>query len=449
MSTLFVYLPTSSFSFFPSCFTLKTSQECAGTQVPGGSPLCVVYGSYEGGRSQSFKFLSVFTPGSTQARIQSTLCLLPIEQRVVKNRAIDHVQDLLVIVEWADVAVSGPMLPRLEEAKFYSLSGATVPSVVVFPQDGVDPMTEVRIFKICVAAEHGVIWELDQWMDTAVTRYSIDMWNWITGQLIKRIDVGRSLANFAPLECLYVLVTPTYFTPSVDIYSLSWSALNHRICALNEFHTSCQISAGACPATSEGHFSADPSLSMVPSVTLHTGDMQCEYASAAEHREPEENTGEWEAVRIPWADWGPCGCLRLRLQLPHRTSHVSLLPCGSHTPVVAFRGSDFKTDSIFVFDMNPLAARHAKQVLALRHDQSKPEETAIVEDVEAILPGVVDPECSAIPYVVYRFKLPYVSCSTDWSAGGQTIRAVEMSMTRFTVKFDSVSVEESLQSWTV
>ena len=79
-------------------------------QVPGGSPLSVVYESYKGGILESF--LSVFAPGSTQAGIPSILCLLPIEQRVIRNWAIDYAQDLLVTVEWADVAVSGPMLPR-------------------------------------------------------------------------------------------------------------------------------------------------------------------------------------------------------------------------------------------------------------------------------------------------------------------------------------------------
>ena len=49
---------------------------------------------------------------------------------------------------------------------------------------------------------------------------------------------------------------------------------------------------------------------------------------------------------------------------------------------------------------------------------------AIVEDVEAALPGVVDPECSTIPYVVYRFDVPE----------RLEIRSVVMSMTGFTVK---------------
>ena len=52
--------------------------------------------------------------------------------------------------------------------------------------------------------------------------------------------------------------------------------------------------------------------------------------------------------------------------------------------------------------------------------------TAIVEDIGAALSGVIDPECSAIPYVVYRFQLPYM----PWEF---PIVAVRMSMTGFTV----------------
>ena len=299
---------------------------------------------------------------------------------------------------------------------------------------------------------------------------------------LQKIYVGSSLVNFALLDDRHVLVTSKHFAPSVDIYSFSRSAPDHRLCALEipqestgEFRISCQISTGGRPETSEGHFRADPSQSMV-SVSLHTADMQREYASifliphatilaqiqAAENRKPEEPTeewdaerfpGEWDAVRVPWAVWGPSGCLRLQLQLPHRSSRVPLLPCGSRAPVVAFLGcADFKTDAIFVFDVNPLAARRAQHLLAARREQSEldHEEMAIVGDVEDVLPGVVDPECSAIPYVVYRFKLPYADCSTDSSVGGRTIRAVEMSLTGFTVKvstFSKAVLTACLQGW--
>ena len=105
-----------------------------------------------------------------------------------------------------------------------------------------------------------------------------------------------------------------------------------------------------------------------------------------------------------------------------------------------------------MFDVNPLAARRAQHLLAARREQSEldHEEMAIVGDVEDVLPGVVDPECSAIPYVVYRFKLPYADCSTDSSVGGRTIRAVEMSLTGFTVKvstFSKAVLTACLQGW--
>ena len=96
---------------------------------------------------------------------------------------------------------------------------------------------------------------------------------------LQKIYVGCSLVNFALLDDRHVLVTPKHFAPSVDIYSFSRSAPDHRLCALEipqestgEFRISCQISTGGRPATPEGHFRADPSLSLV-SVSLHTADI--------------------------------------------------------------------------------------------------------------------------------------------------------------------------------
>ena len=54
--------------------------------------------------------------------------------------------------------------------------------------------------------------------------------------------------------------------------------------------------------------------------------------------------------------------------------------------------------------------------------------TRIVEAIGAVLPGIVDPSCSKIPYAVYRFKLPYDP--EQW----EKIHLVVMSMTGFTVK---------------
>ena len=55
----------------------------------------------------------------------------------------------------------------------------------------------------------------------------------------------------------------------------------------------------------------------------------------------------------------------------------------------------------------------------------------IIENVEEVLPGVVDPECSRIPFVAYRFKIP--DDPGEWQFG-HTVRSVVMSMTGFTVK---------------
>lgn len=86
-------------------------------------------------------------------------------------------------------------------------------------------------------------------------------------------------------------------------------------------------------------------------------------------------------------------------------------------PVV---GIDGLHASVYMFAVSPLAARHARA----RRDDSA---TAIVDDVEAVLPGVVDLGCAAIPYVVYRFRLPRPPWEHD------VIRRVRMSLTEFTV----------------
>ena len=115
-------------------------------------------------------------------------------------------------------------------------------------------------------------------------------------------------------------------------------------------------------------------------------------------------------------------------------------PSGSRMPVV---GQDGPFEYVYMIDLNPLAVRHThsrlRRLANSDSDSADLTATAIVENVGTALPGVIDPECSAIPYVVYRFKLPYVDCSTDSSAGGRTIRAVEMSLTGFTIKVSMFS----------
>ena len=89
---------------------------------------------------------------------------------------------------------------------------------------------------------------------------------------------------------------------------------------------------------------------------------------------------------------------------------------------------------MYVFDINPHVARHQKQIRATRKHGDPATVTrmgTIVEDIEGVLPGVVDPDCSSIPYVAYRFKLPYNP--REWP-DGHSISSVVMSMTGFTVK---------------
>ena len=108
-----------------------------------------------------------------------------------------------------------------------------------------------------------------------------------------------------------------------------------------------------------------------------------------------------------------------------------MVPFGSRMPFVAPASTIRVHSSVYVFDLNPHAARHARQLLCSpgrsRCDGSESEMTAtagaIVEDVEVALPGVVDPECSAIAYVVYRFDLP----------DELRMRAVVLSMSGFMV----------------
>ena len=133
---------------------------------------------------------------------------------------------------------------------------------------------------------------------------------------------------------------------------------------------------------------------------------------------------------VPWQDWGPHGSLRLRPRPQHgNVRQISLVPSGSRMPVVGFDGPHA---SVYMFDVGPLrvAAR-------TRRDRDDPRSaTAIaVEDVEAALPGVVDPEWAAIPYVVYRFRLPRLPSGLDHDA----IWAVRMSMAGFTVKVSFLS----------
>ena len=97
---------------------------------------------------------------------------------------------------------------------------------------------------------------------------------------------------------------------------------------------------------------------------------------------------------------------------------------------------------MYVFDINPHVARHQKQIRAARKHGDPATVTSMgttVEDIEGVLPGVVDPDCSSIPYVVYRFSLLYGP--GEWPpAAGQLISAVVMGMTGFMIKVSNCAV---------
>ena len=170
-------------------------------------------------------------------------------------------------------------------------------------------------------------------------------------------------------------------------------------------------------------------------------------------------------VSVPWADWGPRGCLRLRRWSAISQDRATLIPFGSRMPMVVFDGPE-ESASVYVFDVNPLVARSvlaapSRRRAAANEDNNRPgnkegqedgegtsdPQSAVVaalpravtvtglvdrEDIEMVLPGVVDPECAAIPYVLYRFPLPYPS--HEESEVPPEICKVTMSMAGFTVE---------------
>ena len=220
------------------------------------------------------------------------------------------------------------------------------------------------------------------------------------------------------------------------------------------------ICTGDRPQTSAGHFRADLSRSVVvlqlfieglegdrevhylfPRTTFLSQIRAAEAQGASRQTPgPRDRADRGGVARsVPWADWGKQSCLRLCLCRQHAIHRALFVPSGSRLPLLVVDESDFRRASVYVFDINPHVARYQRQVLVARQqdqDYSASEgsdlgTTGIVQDIEAILPGVVDPDCSSIPYVAYRFELPYRPA--EWQFG-HMIGAVVMSMTGFTVK---------------
>ncbi|KAM5539529.1 hypothetical protein V8D89_006801 [Ganoderma adspersum] len=377
--------------------------------------------------------LSIFTPGSAQAGIQSSYCLIHIGTAgepglFITKWAIDDAQDLLVIAEY-------------------------------------------------------VLWELAvRHGDRPDLSFCVEACNWRTGEVISQIEVGAQLVDVVPLEYPYCLVVPRApeACPHLSIYSFSESPsdIPIRTLQLPEQNTGERL---VWHETSEGHFRADMSLSMValtfcimgpgpspeyeyeahlliPRATLLS---QARLGAAASRQADGSLSLSEPRPSVPWADWGPRGCLWLRLRPPQHTARrIVLIPFSSWMPLVVLDDRDFKSASVFVFDINPFFPRRPQQqALGAPQDDSNSKSdceseerkmVGVIEDIEAVLPGVIDWDCSSIPYLAYRFKIELPDVPMEWEFGdAQVIRAVVMAMTGFTVKFVGVEHEKAVQTWTV
>ncbi|KAM5542835.1 hypothetical protein V8D89_003499 [Ganoderma adspersum] len=398
-------------------------------------------------------FLSVFTQGSGQAGIQPRRWLIPLgnsEQYFRTKRAVDDAQDLLVIAGAAVPLAGG--LERVIEINFFSLErskttmaahpAASRPCIQVRP-DTVSEVMEPMVLQLAISGQYAM-WVFSN-PQGEVANYAVEVYNWMTGQVISRIDVGPWPVHVIPLDHPYLLVLPDVWPyPDIRIYTFAASAQpSSRICTLRLpnldpaqhvlWHHIC---TSRRPPPSEGSFRTDPAHWMITFVLRSnlgrqrlTTYLLIPRATLSAHIRAAEARDVVSELSVPWQDWGSRGCLRLRLcRTPFRCI-LRLVPFGSRMPFVAFEPSSFQSGSVYVFDLNPLAARRERhQAVLSSHWQcgglgSEFRTTAVVEDVEEALPGVVDPECSAIPYVVYRFDLADVL----------GITAVVMGMTGFMV----------------
>ncbi|KAM5536873.1 hypothetical protein V8D89_009420 [Ganoderma adspersum] len=341
----------------------------------------------------------------------------------------DRAQDLLVIIKQVTTDMN---TGRFLEVCFWSLGGskttrmdhpaAAQSSIQLFPPSGSDPTAKIDVLTLKIEA-HYVIWVLCiTEAEAHAESHSVEVFNWKTGQVVSRIEFGSSLVNVALWGDSHLLVQPadSESPQCLDIYSLTPSSpprplrrlqlleptLNHGESVV--FHP---MQTSLDPSPPEGHFHADPAHSMVI-LTYHihrsnrdeyASHLLIPYSTLRAHIDaaftvvdtPDSDSQHVPLEPVPWQDWGPHGTARAH--------------------------SDSGWPS-----------------LGLRVEGQR----KIVEDVEAALPGVVDPECAAIPYVVYRFQLPVF----PWE---YPIRVVQMSMTGFTVTYRGTDLREMERTWTV
>ena len=310
--------------------------------------------------------------------------------------------------------------------------------------------------------------------------------NSVIYRMVQRIDMGATDTSIVLLDDTYILVLPWHSDADaetdsetdsdseqyLEVYSLAPSVPNLPLCTLQlpalnlqsrERIRSQYISTSRHSPIPQGHFYADPSASMV--IVTHNIKGQTSQNRTTRLLIPcttllaqiravvdsDSDSDSYDPLEpVPWTDWGSRASLRLWVP-PHPPSHdqTALLPYGSRMPIVAFDYAGCTRVSVYVFDINPLVARHCEQLALATHDHDQSESesgegpgsataTAVVADVEAALPGVVDAECAAIPFAVYRFGLP---SSPPERPAVRGIQAVRMSMTGFTV---TVSPSHSL-----
>ncbi|PIL34947.1 hypothetical protein GSI_02734 [Ganoderma sinense ZZ0214-1] len=427
-------------------------------------------------------FISVLMDGSSQAGIPSRRLIIRIpsdQTRSTTGWIIDRSQDLFLTVECVGIGTN----QRFFEIHFRSWSSsqmdhpaATLPCIQVFPPPGAFNSLEERIHVYSpIAVGCHVIWKLLASVGP-VWNHSIHVCNWKSGQIIVGIDLGATDQTFVELDDAFILVLPRHSDsgsePHLRVYSLSPSASSHPLCFLqlpplilspgDRVVARC-VGTSRQPPIPEGHFQADPSMSMI--VISHSIESEATRPSPCRISKllipctallnqirlvvDSDPASLGPPVLVPWQDWGPSASLRLLVPVhPHPDdfgNSIAMVPYGSRLPIVAFDDPvGHARASVYVIDINPLTARHARLALAAQSESgARTTATAIVEDVEAALPGVVDPEIKGIPFVVYRFELPPLR--PNWPM----IRAVRMSMTGFTVTYGNDGPELNDESWTV
>nr|VWP01628.1 N/A [Ganoderma boninense] len=422
-------------------------------------------------------FLAVFVDPSEQAGI------------------IDRAQDLFVTFEQCfDTGTNTwPFQLRL-----FSWSGlqvcqtdhpaAAAPRVQIWPLSAYpgNLPAQIQIHSTVIGGCY-VVWNVFAMKDH-VPSHSIHACNWRTGQMVSRIDLGATHHNFVLLDDTYILALPAESDPDSDseppllVFSLAppsqSPATTRPLCCLQlpavslnpgERVVDREMRTSRHPPTPNGHFHDDPSVSMVVltydlamdgsawPARSRTSYLLIPCAALLAHLRLVSVVGASPdpdpPAPVPWEAWGPLMSLRLWAAVHPHADHfpgsIALVPYGSRMPVVVFEGPDCTRASVCVFETNPLVVRHARAIARSNSDlnseagsggilESRTRATvgsAIVEDVEAALPGVVDPECSAIPFVVYRFGIP-LDMEEEQHAS-RMIQAVRMSMTGFTVTVSS------------